>query len=101
MTPENLATEVAPKPSEVNDVNTFFLLLQGWHSERVAVLEHMLEVPEGTTVAVNESEAKAIEGDFREGFIVGLTLALMELGRLPFFADFGQDDEELEPQAAA
>ena len=68
----------------VDDLDKFVKLLNGWHQEKVQVLEHMLTIPEGTEVVFNGEEPKALEGDFQKGFIVGLSTALMELGTLPF-----------------
>jgi hypothetical protein len=73
----------------VTDIDTFVRLLFAWHDQKVAVLEHVLEIPEGVTIGYNDEntgEKRELElnGDIRQAFILGITLGLMELGTLPF-----------------
>jgi hypothetical protein len=69
---------------EVENLDMFVKLLTQWHETKVKVLEHMLQIPEGTEVEYAESESKPLSGDLHQGFIIGLTVALSELGILPF-----------------
>ena len=78
----------------VPDLDTFVELLVAWHSVKVKTLEHMLTVPENTEVTFDSNVPKVIAGDYREGFIAGISLSLMELGALPFAVK----EEPLEPQ---
>ena len=79
---------------EVQDLDHFIRLLFAWHENKVKTLEHMLEVPEGSEVVYQEGEAIVLEGDVRKGFIIGLTLGLMELGHLPFAAELPDDEDD-------
>lgn len=78
----------ASKPREVLEVSElkqFLKLLISWHSKKVAELEHMLEIPEGTEVEFSGVGTFLLTGEARNGFQAGLSLALIELGRLPFY----------------
>lgn len=77
MTQENQDTLV------IEDMNQFVQILVAWHSEKVKVLEHMLQVPDGSIMETNGIKAK-LTGDLLAGFKAGIELALMELGTLPF-----------------
>ena len=77
MTQENQDTLV------IEDMNQFVQILVAWHSEKVKVLEHMLQVPDGSVMETNGIEA-SLTGDLLVGFKAGIELALMELGTLPF-----------------
>lgn len=72
-----------------NDIDLFAAHLTAWHSRKVALLEHMLQIPEGTEfeVKINDVEQKVIlDGDALVAFRGGIATALMELGQLPFMA---------------
>jgi hypothetical protein len=73
-----------PETVEVEDLDMFVKLLKQWHDSKVKVLEHMLEIPEGTEVDFNGTGSQKLEEKLREGFVIGISLALMELGVLPF-----------------
>ena len=75
----------------VADIDQFIQLLSGWHQSKVKALEHMLGVPEGIEVTFNEEDPQILSGDLHKGFLIGLSLALMELGTLPFGVEI--DDE--------
>ena len=68
----------------VSDIDQFIQLLSGWHENKVKTLEHMLTIPEGVEVRFNSEAPQILSGDLHKGFIMGLSLALMELGTLPF-----------------
>ncbi len=71
------------EPIEINDMHTFAHLLGQWHEERVAILEHMLLVPEGTEM-VHDRQTIVLAGDTLIAFKAGVSLTLSELGTLPF-----------------
>lgn len=79
----NEPTQEAP-PVLIEDLDQFVSLLTGWHSNKVAMLEHLLEIPEGTEMQVDGGDSVALTGDILAGFKAGLNVALMELGKLPF-----------------
>ena len=78
-----------PEAHAVSDLDTFFKLLQGWHQGKVAMLNHMAKVPEGTEVTRNDADAPTVilTGDMLAGFQLGIELSLMELGTLPFYPE--------------
>lgn len=84
--------EVATSPVEVESKEQFFVLLQKWHDHQVACVEHMLSIPEGVTCQINDGDPIEVKGDFRTGFMAGLTVALSHFGTLPF--SLGDDEEE-------
>lgn len=72
---------------EINDLNQFVSVLTEWHSHRVTMLKHLREAPETVEVSVGNEEAIRLDGDFRKGFQLGISLALSEMGELPFVAE--------------
>ena len=68
----------------VTNIDQFIQLLSGWHHTKVKTLEHFLSMPEGVEVTFNEEATQILSGDMHKGFLMGLSLALMELGTLPF-----------------
>ena len=76
-----------PDNVEVTDLDQFVKLLAHWHTAKVNVLKHMLEVPETAEVSIGDGEPIPVTGDFRKGYQLGLSLALSELGELPFVAE--------------
>ena len=72
---------------QIDDLDQFVKHLTLWHNAKVAMLNHMLKVPEGTEAELNEGEKIILNGDMLKGFRVGVTLGLTELGTLPFVAE--------------
>ena len=77
----------APQSLLVETMDDFVRLLTGWHVNKVALLNHLKEIPEGSEVSLDAEEPKILTGDYRAGFIMGLAVALEELGTLPFEAE--------------
>lgn len=73
----------APDTLEVEDLDQFVTILVNWHNEKVAILKHMLDVPEGTVMECDGQDA-TLSGDVLAALKAGIELALMELGTLPF-----------------
>jgi len=80
-------TETPDTLLAVNDLDQFVQLLSNWHTKKIATLKHMLEIPESAEVSLGDAEPVQMTGAFRDGFILGLSLALAELGELPFVAE--------------
>lgn len=75
----------------VTDLDHFITLLTDWHNRQVATVKHLQEVPSGITAVIGEgddADKKTLEGEFLEGFQLGLGLALNYLGKLPFMAEY-------------
>lgn len=81
-----------PEAYVVEDLDKFVTLLADWHQKKVAMLEHMLKLPEGTEVSFNDKPPAPLEGDMYQGFLIGLNVALMELGTLPFMYEATKED---------
>ena len=79
---------------QVDDLNTFVSLLSNWHAGQVATLEHMKSIPQGSEVSLNDGAPITMSDEYHAGFVMGLTVSLMELGTLPF-------DEGREPHSVA
>ena len=79
----------AQKPDliPIQNIDHFIHLIVGWHNNRVALLKHMMALPAGTEMQVNETESVVMDGERLEGFKAGLGLALMEMGDLPFVVE--------------
>lgn len=80
-----------PETLPVEHIDLFIALLFAWHERKVKMVEHMLDIPAGTEATLNEGEPVKLEGDLLKGFQMGLSLALMELGQLPFAAETDPD----------
>lgn len=87
-----------PEIVPVEDLDAFVQILTRWHANKVRLLEHMMEIPDGTELSVNDGPSVKLAGDLRDGFMVGLTVALGELGQLPFVTE--QHPVAEEPDAA-
>lgn len=85
----------APQTLLVETMDDFVRLLTGWHTNKVALLTHLKEIPEGSEVSLDAEEPKVLAGEYRAGFIMGLAVALEELGKLPFEAEV----EEVPPSS--
>lgn len=90
MIPETLEEDLneQPDPDEdalliVDSLEQFAAHVIHWHAQRVSRLRHMLEVPEGTEMEYN-GRLLQLSGDVRDAFLAGVTVALAELGELPF-----------------
>jgi hypothetical protein len=81
-----------PDTVPVTDLDQFVRILTDWHQTKVKTLKHMLEIPQGTVFDFNEEKDLVLQGDLHKGFMIGLTVALSELGELPFVAET-EDDE--------
>lgn len=92
----------APELVDVTDMNTLVKLLARWHSNKVKRCEHYLTLPDGQTVQVGEEPEFVVTGDVRKGFELGINMALMEFGVLPFsfeLEDAAANDAAPEPAA--
>lgn len=78
---------------EIKSLDNFILVLMDWHETKVKELEHLLSIPEGIAVSVNEEPPLTLQGDLHKGFLIGLSVALIELGHLPFISS-----EEISPE---
>ena len=78
----------------VTDLDHFITLLTDWHNRQVATVKHLNTVPPGVMVLIGEgteAKEKVLEGEFLEGFQLGIGLALNYLGKLPFMAEYVDD----------
>lgn len=78
----------------IGDLDTFFHLLTTWHESKVAMLNHMMAVPDGTEVTPvgEETPTITLTGDTLAGFQLGIELSLLELGTLPFYEGSPADE---------
>ena len=78
------ASKELPETLEVQSLEHFIASISDWHGTRVQELEQIMQVPEGISVTFNEDAPVDLVGDLRQGFIMGISLALMRIGTLPF-----------------
>ena len=86
--------ETADELLAVTNLDHFITLLTNWHNRQVATVKHLQEVPTGITVVIGDDSGetkKTLEGEFLEGFQLGLGMALNYLGTLPFMAEYVDD----------
>lgn len=81
----------APETIQVESLDQFVQYLVRWHETKVALLKHMETIPADAVVEIDGVD-HAFTPEMREGFKLGITIALAELGTLPF--GFETDDEE-------
>lgn len=76
----------------VPDMETLVRLMKNWHENRIARLEQMLEIPEGSQASLNDGELIVLEGHTLEAFKIGLTTALSEFENFPIVISSTADD---------
>jgi hypothetical protein len=91
-------TQELPPIVNISDLDTFVRALVHWHTNKIALLKHMLELPEGTEVSNGDGPPVTLTGDVLAAFKAGLQTALIELGELPF--TFALEDEDTPPAAS-
>jgi hypothetical protein len=92
--PETTEAVEKAETIQVTDLNQFVTLLIRWHDTKCRLLKHMETIPEDAVVEIDGVD-HTFTPEMRQGFKLGLTIALAELGTLPFAAEV---DEE--PSAA-
>lgn len=68
----------------IETIDQFAQLIQDWHSNTVATIKHMIDVPDGMEVVIEGEEPFKMEGEIQRGYKLGLNIALNYLGPLPF-----------------
>jgi hypothetical protein len=92
MNKQKVTQVTTPDTVVMEDLHQFVTHLVRWHTAKVQMVNHMMTIPEGTEVTVDDAESQELSGDMLKGFKIGLTLALVELGELPFSAEFVNAD---------
>lgn len=92
-----------PKPVElhptdpdlvaINDVNLFARLIGLWHSNHLKRAEHVLTLPEGVQMQLDDDPPIILSGDVHKAFLIGANLVLSEFGVLPFVAEMDETPE--------
>jgi len=71
----------------IDTLDDFVHLLTCWHQARIRELEALLNIPEGVEVGLDDGPPIMLEGNTRLAFLIGVQVALMKLGTLPFQAE--------------
>lgn len=78
--------EVNKKVKELS--KTFMSNLVSWHKEKVAMLEHLQTIPKETGIEIHAENGEVghlmFNDDLHKGFVLGLSVAIAELGTHPF-----------------
>ena len=96
MNEENNAQD--PQMNQIEEITTISQLSQlvaTWYDNQIAILDQLKGVPAGTQVQVGDKEANetyVLEGDVLTGYLLGLNLALSNIGSLPFIMMGGVGD---------
>lgn len=77
-------TQDRPDLIFIDNIQTLVAALTAWHDQKIQILEHMMTVPSGTEMLINDNETIVLDGDVLKGFCAGIIVALSELGTLPF-----------------
>lgn len=75
---------------EVTDMDQMVRILIKWNEEKVAVLRHMIDIPEHSQVEIQNDNPLVLSGDVRRAFQLGIQMSLEELGNLPFTVDHSE-----------
>jgi len=89
-------TKIPDNTVHIKNIDHFIQILCHWHEGKVKTLEHMLGIPQGVEVTFNDDGPQILQGELHRGFIIGLSLGLMELGTLPFAVEM-EEEEEAKP----
>lgn len=76
-----------PETVVIETLDGFVRALQHWHHNKVQMLKHLQTIPEGTEVTREGHDPLVLTGEALKGFILGLEVALEEVGELPFEAE--------------
>lgn len=89
-------TEHTQDTVEMNDLDDFVRHLVGWHQNRMAQLNQMLDAPEEVEIRFEtENTGEVLTGEGRKGFMAGLVVAKDLLGDLPFTLSLEEPEEEV------
>jgi hypothetical protein len=91
----------APETLAVEDTLHFVKLLNGWHGNKIKLLQYMMTIPEGSTVEFGGAPDEVMKGDLLRGFQLGLSLSISELGTLPFIVEMEDEDGAADATATA
>lgn len=69
--------------TEIKTIDQFLELLNNWHSSKLLGLTNIREVPLGAVVTIDDKEIP-MEGEFLEGFQLGITTAMEAFKNLPY-----------------
>ena len=106
MNSENSPTsEEASTPDIVTiaDMDEFVTRLVQWHTRQCAVIEQMLQMPEGATFQIDDDEEIVMTPPVLTGFKFGIEMTMMHLGILPFRVEMvdAEKESQEEPISAA
>ena len=68
----------------ITTLDEFASRVTEWHTQQVHTLLHVLEMPEGSEIALDEEAPIMLTGDAHKAFLIGVNLSLHYLGTLPF-----------------
>ncbi len=68
---------------QITNLDQFVGIMTLWHKEKVQACKHLLAIPNGSVFEIEGKQLK-MHGVTLKGFRLGIELALMQLGELPF-----------------
>lgn len=85
-----------PEMIEIESIDHFATLLQGWMVHTSRILAHMKEIPEGTEVSLGDEEDinLTLSGDSLHAFKLGISFAQEQLDNNPFVLSSAEASEE-------
>lgn len=86
-----MSEDQKPELVEIKDLNQFVFFLNQWHANKVQTIRHLMTIPVGTEMEI-DNEPYILDEQTHRGFVAGLTVALSELGELPFAAEMDEPD---------
>lgn len=98
---QDLAAPEEPAASNellpIDDLDMMVNFLSSWHHEKITLLKHLMAIPPGTSMQVVGSDGTEqtliVDGEYRNGFIMGISMAVGQLGKLPFEAVEDNDSQ--------
>ena len=93
-TQEAAVEEVSTGAFMIETTDQFAHLMMEWHSNAMATIRHMMEVPTGMEVVIEDEPPFKMEGDIQKGYKLGLNVAMNYFGVLPFASTPEPDESQ-------
>jgi hypothetical protein len=74
----------SPTSFAIESIDQMYSLFHQWHAEKCGVLNHMLNIPEGTVIEDSAGIKHELSNEYLAGFKSGVEVALIELTEMPF-----------------
>lgn len=93
---EHATQEAIPETVFIDDLDNFVRMIVAWHLTQLQRVDHLMQVPEGSTFQVGQDPVTEIvmTPEVLTGFKFGIEMVMMHLGKLPFTVQVEQLPED-------